>query len=151
MTTEHVGNLSPELKAFAARIYIELTTRKAAIPIDEENDVIVEIYDSWYKLFCIIREELKTLPMSFFKDNSNEESIVSLSQKLLNDVLRPHLTEHQAKFRAWFENAKRNPRNKSLSPQELQKKYPDYKDLSISLCTTNGLLINITAEILEQV
>ena len=35
----------------ANRIHIELTTRKAAIPIDEKNDFIIEIYDYWYKLF----------------------------------------------------------------------------------------------------
>ena len=40
----------------ANRIYIELTTRKAAIPIDENNDVIEEVYNSWYKLFGIIRD-----------------------------------------------------------------------------------------------
>jgi hypothetical protein len=40
----------------ANRIHIELTTRKAAILIDENNDSIEEIYDSWYKLFNIVRD-----------------------------------------------------------------------------------------------
>ena len=46
----------------ANRIYLELVTRKAALPFDEDNDVIVEVYDSWYTLFSTIREEIKNVP-----------------------------------------------------------------------------------------
>ena len=53
----------------ANRIYVELTTRKAAIPIGENNDVIEEVYDSWYKLFGIIREEIKSVPGKYLKDH----------------------------------------------------------------------------------
>src|SRR3989442_1125827 len=35
----------------AHRAWAELVTRKAALLFDEENDVIVEVYDSWYQLF----------------------------------------------------------------------------------------------------
>src|SRR5436309_1625407 len=34
----------------AHRIWVELITRKAALPIDPEHDVIFEIYDSWHAL-----------------------------------------------------------------------------------------------------
>lgn len=135
-----------EINRFANRIYIELITRKAGIPIDEDNDVIEEIYNSWYKLFCVIREELKLVPAHYFKpDDSN--SSVNLSLKLLNDVLRPHLTEHQAKFRSWMNNEKQNPKNTNLSPQVIQRKYPDYTNLSKSLINTNSLLIQYSKKI----
>ncbi|MFA5229787.1 MAG: hypothetical protein WC446_08590, partial [Candidatus Paceibacterota bacterium] len=39
----------------AHKIWTELVTRKAAIPIDKENDVIEEVYDSWYSLFKRVR------------------------------------------------------------------------------------------------
>ncbi len=41
----------------AHTIYIELITRKAALPYDEEHDIIVEIYDSWCQLFKTTREK----------------------------------------------------------------------------------------------
>ena len=38
---------------------MELSTRKIAIPFDIENDVIDEVYDSWYNFFSTARELLK--------------------------------------------------------------------------------------------
>jgi hypothetical protein len=131
-----------EIKVFAKRVYIELTTRKAGIPIDEEKDVIEEIYNSWYKLFCLIRDEMKMLPVGCFKNIENPESITGLTSKILNDVLRQHLTEHQARFRSWLGKTKETLKNKTIAPQELQKKYPDYKILMKSLKDTNEMLID---------
>lgn len=139
---------SLEIKTFAKKIYIELTTRKAAIPIDENNDVIEEIYDSWYKLFCIIRDELKILPIECFKDQNNPNSVIYVAMKILNDVLRLHLTEHQAKFRNWIKNERLKPESKNLSPQKLQKKYPDYINLINSLKETNKELIEFSSLLL---
>ena len=107
----------------ANRIYIELTTRKAAIPIDEENDVIEEIYNSWYNLFQIIRDEIKTLPGEYLKDHDPTNALIGLTTKILNEGLRPHLTLYQARFRKWYEIEKVKPENENLSPQEIQKKY----------------------------
>ena len=58
----YISTVNSEIQKFANNIYIELITRKAGIPIDENNDVIEDIYNSWYKLFCIIRDEIKALP-----------------------------------------------------------------------------------------
>jgi hypothetical protein len=135
-------NHSQELKMFAKRIYIELKTRKVAIPIDEDSDVVEEIYNSWYRLFCIIRDELKTLPVDYLNDIENPESVVGLTMKILNEALRPHLTEYQAKYRDWLDTAKRNPKNKDITPQELQKKYPNYEALMESMKQVNKSLIN---------
>lgn len=129
---------------FANRIYIELITRKAAIPIDLEKDIIEEIYNSWYKLFCAIRDELKLVSSGYFKRHNKPTSVIGLSLEILNEVLRPHLTEHQAKYRDWLDKEKRNPKNKSLIPQELQKKFPDYKNLTTSLNEVNIKLINFS-------
>jgi len=146
VSLENVKNLevnrSSEIKMFAKRIYIELITRKVAIPIDEDSDVVEEIYNSWYRLFCIIRDELKTLPVDYLNDIENPESVVGLTMKILNEALRPHLTEYQAKYRDWLDTAKRNPKNKDITPQELQKKYPNYEALMESMKQVNKSLIN---------
>src|SRR5260370_582398 len=39
----------------AHQIWTELVTRKAAIPIDPDRDVITEVYGSWYQLFQRMR------------------------------------------------------------------------------------------------
>lgn len=140
VTIIHEDKTDPEIKIFANRIYIELTTRKAAIPIDENNDLIEEIYNSWYKLFCIIRDEMKTLPIKYFQENF--PPAIELAMKILNEVLRPHLTEHQGKFRSWLENARQNSKYKNITPQELQKKYSNYISLINSMKEVNKMLID---------
>lgn len=129
----------------ANRIYIELTTRKAAIPIDEENDVIEEVYNSWYKLFGIIRDEIKTVPGSYLKSHNPTIALIGLTTKILNEGLRPHLTEHQAKFRKWYEQEKE--KKEKISPQELQRRYPDYDNLMESMKQVNQTLIQYSNEL----
>ncbi|CAG0967598.1 hypothetical protein METP2_01195 [Methanosarcinales archaeon] len=129
----------------ANRIYIELTTRKAAIPIDEENDVIEEVYNSWYKLFGIIRDEIKTVPGRYLKSHDPTIALIGLTTKILNEGLRPHLTEHQAKFRRWYEQEK--AKNENISPQELQRRYPDYVNLIASMKQVNQTLLQYSNEL----
>lgn len=131
----------------ANRIYIELTTRKAAIPIDENHDVIEEIYNSWHDLFGIIRDELKSLPGKYLKDHDPTLALIGVTRKILNEALRPHLTEHNARFRQWLEGAKNDPANQSLSPQEIQKKYPQFKELVESMKKVNTTLIGYAEEL----
>ena len=130
----------------ANRIYIELTTRKAALEIDE-NDVIEEIYNSWYILFGVIREEIKSLPGKYLREHDATLSLIGLTRKILNDGMRPHLTVYQAQFRAWLIEAKKVPQNASLSPQALQQKYPDYKNLFFSIKQVNKTLIGYADEL----
>jgi hypothetical protein len=131
----------------ANRIYIELTTRKAAIPIDENTDIIEEVYDSWYKLFGIIREEIKSVPGKYLKEHDPTAALIGLTRKILNDAMRPHLTEYQAKFRKWLEAEKEDPINKALSPQDLQKKYPDFDNLVASLKLVNVTLTDYAEQL----
>lgn len=131
----------------ANRIYIELTTRKAALPIDENNDIIEEVYNSWYKLFGIIRDEIKSVPGKYLKDHDPTSALIGLTRKILNNAIRPHLTEHQAKFRKWLYEAKKDPQNKTLTPQELQKKYPDFANLVSSMKIVNLTLADYADEL----
>jgi hypothetical protein len=132
---------------FVKKIYIELLTRKAAIPIDENNDVIEEIYNSWYKLFCVIREEMKSLPAQYLVTPNKSPQVIGLTLEILNNTLRAHLTEHQAKFRTWLQQAKSKRTNQNFSPQLLQKKYPDYKTLILSIKQVNEMLVNFSKEL----
>ena len=131
----------------ANRIYIELTTRKAAIRVDEQNDVIDEIYDSWYKLFNIIRDEIKMVPGQYLKDHDPTEALIGVTLRILNDALRPHLTKYQARFRKWYRKELGSKENENLSPQEIQRKYPEYKELVESMLEVNDTLIQYSNEL----
>lgn len=105
----------------AYKLWVELNTRKLGLPIDEENDVILEIYDSWYAFFGIARELIKEIPAHKANDKNTKELIV-LSSKILNQAIRPHLTKWQARFREWNKRYLSTLSNYDISPQEMQKK-----------------------------
>ena len=133
---------SQKTKELAYQIWVELGTRKIGLEFDEENDVIDEVYNSWYEAFKIIRGILEAVPANELKQS---EKFISLSVKVLNDGLRPHLTEWQAKFRKWYEEELEN--SKGRSPQKIQKEYPEYDALVKSLKDTNEIMMVYCKEI----
>ena len=131
----------------AHKIYIELITRKAAIEIDKDKDVIVEVYNSWYSLFQITREELKQLSGNLLLENDSSESLIELLSDVLNKGLRPHLTEYQAKFRKWYQEKLSEDVSSGKSPQQIQEGYDDYDNLIDSMKDVNRLLIDYSKEL----
>lgn len=121
-------------KEIAYKLWIELNTRKIGLQYDEEYDVLVEIYDSWYKFFEIARELLKEMPQSKF---ASTPQLIELSLKILNIGLRPHLTKWQAKYRKWYAIEVEKQENVDKTPQEIQKKYLHYVELVDDLKITN--------------
>lgn len=131
----------------ANRIYIELITRKAAIPLEDDKDVIIEVYNSWYKLFEVVRDEIKSVPGHYLKSHDPTTALIGLTIKILNDGLRPHLTEYQAKFRKWYDKETQKDSSKELTPQEIQRKYPDYDALISDIQRVNTILIDYSNEL----
>lgn len=106
-----------EVKQIAHKAWVELKTRKAGLPIDKENDVVADIYKSWYQLFGEIRELARDVPASKLKDEDTGK-LVQLLIDSLNDGLRPHLTRWQARYSRWYEKAVADSNNDSLTPTE---------------------------------
>ena len=131
----------------ANRIYIELVTRKAALPIEEDKDVIAEVYDSWHNLFGIIREEVKNVPGHYLRSHVSTKALIGLTTKILNEGLRPHLTEYQAKFIKWYKEELEKDSSKNLSPQAIQQKYDKYSELITDMKNVNQILINYSNEL----
>jgi len=129
----------------AHKIWTELITRKAAIPIDKENDIIEEIYDSWYALFQKVREFISEIPAELIRKNKSTKEIVRIATQTLNEGLRPHLTMWQARFRTWSSVKKEKAMDKT--PQEFQKEYPQYKDLIDDLMKVNTQLMQYAQEL----
>lgn len=130
-------------KEIAYKLWVELSTRKLGILLDMDNDVIYEVYNSWYEFFKITRESLKEFPVSKLENNNSTE-IIDIAIAVLNGDLRKHLTKWQAKFRHWYEIEMNKEENCDLTPQEIQKKFPEYNDLLNDLKIVNLVLINYT-------
>jgi len=115
-------------RKLAYNIWVELKTRKIALDFDEENDVIVEVYNSWYDSFKLIREYIKDIGEKPINNN-----LRLLSLELINETMRPHLTKNQSRFRSWFEKNYQG----ETSVQETQKQYPEYEILVEDLRQVN--------------
>jgi len=137
-----------EMVRIAHNAWTELITRKAAIPFDEENDLIVEVYNSWFELFREFRILTKSIPAEEVRNNKDYKQLVQLLIDALNKGLRPNLTRWQAKFRHWYdEEQKKRP---ELSPQEIQRLFPQYNELVTDLKRVNTQLIGF-AEALRKI
>jgi hypothetical protein len=129
----------------AHRIWTELITRKAAQPIDIENDVIVEIYNSWYALFGRVRQLISDIPGHMLRKEKSTQELVRIATQTLNNGLRPPLTRWQARFRHWYDKCPSPVKEKC--PQDCQREFPEYEQLIADLKTVNGQLIQYAAEL----
>jgi len=142
-----IGNQKIKIKPsyqdiqIAYKLWVELSTRKIGLPIDSNNDVISEIYNSWYEFFKLTRELIKEVPASKIRKDENTRKLIGVAIKVLNEELRPHLTKWQARFRKWYKAETKKVGNSSLSPQDIQKKYPEYKKLIEETTAINQKLI----------
>lgn len=129
----------------AHRIWTELVTRKAAVTIDPDHDVILEVYDSWYALFQRIRQLVSDIPARCVRREKSTQLLVRIATDTLNLGLRPHLTSWQARFRNWWRNT--DSALKERTPQEHQKQFPHYDELLTDMQRVNKLLIEYAAEL----
>jgi hypothetical protein len=127
-------------RAVAYKIWVELSTRKIGLPIDFDHDVIAEVYDSWYSFFAITRELIKDVPVSRVR-NETTKKIINLSIDVLNQGLRPHLTQWQARFRHWYELQLSKDPDGDVHPQDIQKRFPAHDELVKSMREVNARLI----------
>ena len=127
-------------RQIAYKIWVELSTRKIGLEIDLENDLVYEVYNSWYTFFSVTRELLKDVPSSKFSRPETKE-IIDLTVRVLNDGVRPHLTKWQARFRRWYEKELERDEDGMMSPQEIQKRFGEFSELSKDLVQVNARLI----------
>jgi hypothetical protein len=145
-------NLIDRQVAYA--IWVELSTRKIGLGIDFEHDVIAEVYDSWYHFFTVTRELVKDIPVARVKRDSTQ-AIIKLSIEVLNEGLRPHLTQWQARFRRWYDRElKRYDESEGagmIDPQQIQRSFPRYDELTNDMQRVNQALIRYRAKMRELV
>lgn len=127
-------------RTVAYRVWVELSTRKIGLQIDPDDDVIDEIYDSWYEFFAVTRELVKDVPVVKVRQDSTRK-IIQLSIEVLNTGLRPHLTKWQARFRRWYANQLVKDGDALEHPQDIQKRFPDYDQLVAEMLEVNKRLM----------
>jgi hypothetical protein len=132
----------------AHKAWVELVTRKAALPFDKDHDVISEVYNSWYALFQEMRNLTKTIPAERVRGSKDTRELVRLLVDALNKGLRPHLTQWQARFRHWYDDALKKCTEKSL--QEIQREYPQYQELVDDLIKVNKQLVDY-ADVIRRI
>ena len=128
-------------------MHVQLVTRKAALPFDEDCDLICEVYDSLFAVFAETRNLLLELPPREFERTSG---VASLILRVQNDGIRPHLTRWQADFGRWWERAEKSAANEERSPQAIQRDYPQYSKLVTDLHRTNTELAKFADELLKM-
>ncbi|MFH1553347.1 MAG: hypothetical protein ABII76_00525 [Pseudomonadota bacterium] len=127
-------------RTVAYRVWVELSTRKIGLKIDPDDDVIDEIYNSWYEFFAVTRELIKDVPVAKVRQDSTRK-IIQLSIEVLNTGLRPHLTKWQARFRRWYTNQLLKDGDALEHPQDIQKRFPDYDKLIAEMLEVNKKLM----------
>lgn len=137
-------------RQIAYKIWVELSTRKIGLPIDLEQDVITEVYDSWHTFFSVTRELIKDVPVKKYQRDSTSK-IVRLSIEVLNEGLRPHLTKWQARFRRWYEHAAKKEDFGSTAPQEIQQGFPAFSELAEDIKLVNDRLITYRTRMHELI
>ncbi|MBP6824066.1 MAG: hypothetical protein KA368_21140 [Acidobacteria bacterium] len=134
-----------EVLKIAHQAWTELITRKVGLEFDEDHDVIVEVYDSWYAVFKEIRSLIKSVPAQKLRESFDAQKLSEVLIDTLNKGLRPHLTQWQARFRRWY--AVELDKYPDLSPQEIQKQFIGYAELVTDLKKVNHQMIQFAEEL----
>jgi hypothetical protein len=129
----------------AHRIWTELATRKVALRIEPDDDVIVEVYNSWYALFGKVRELIAATPAELVRSEPSTQELVRIATDTLNKGLRPHLTRWQARFRNWY--AQQDDALKTQDPQQVQRDFKEYDELMADMQRVNEQMIQYAAEL----
>ena len=136
-----------EVARIAHQAWTELASRKAGILV-EEDDVIVEVYNSWYALFGALRQLVREVPVSALHRSSGAKKLLETLMETMNEGLRPHLTKYQARFRNWW-GGELDSTLRAMSPQERQREYPGYEVLFADMREVNRNLMDL-AEALRK-
>jgi len=136
-----------ETVRIAFQAWVEIRTRKVGLPFDEEHDVIADVYESWYRLFGVLRDLTKSIPAHHVRECEDTCKLVSIMLRVLNEGLRPHLTRWQARFRPWYEAERKATGNERRPPQDIQRGFPQYAELVADLKQVNTQFLEFAASL----
>ncbi len=106
-------------------LYVELVTRIAIQPLEEDQGLLRETLNSLYQLFPTTREILKEAGPSV---GASQVSVGGIAIHVLNNGLRPLLAKWHPLLQAW--EAQRPP---TLSPKEHEQNWSEEPHLRTAL------------------
>lgn len=147
-----LGNITYEAtdqdRVLAWKMYVQLKTRKAALPFDKDHDVIINVCNSLHDVFSATRDILSEASPH---QGEAQRSVADFVLRVLNDGIRPHLTRWHASFTVWWDKAIKSSENYGKSPQEVQRGFPEYDALVADLKKMNDELARYAEELLAVV
>lgn len=142
------AKLAEDDRQCAWELYTEMVTRVAIVgKADDrscsnfEGELLSESFDSMYKFFQESRNIMKKFPVGKLGKRKNHLGI--LIHEMMRQVLRPFLEKWQIDYRLWWESNK----HKQISPKDIQKSYPKYKQLIAEWQSLRLLMRGIEDEI----
>lgn len=92
--------LSEEAASAAWALYLELATRISPTPPEKGPTAVREALESLARVFDITRMVLREIGIGVVRRAQGHESVGSISIRVLNEGLRPHLMRWHASFSA---------------------------------------------------
>jgi hypothetical protein len=111
----------------------QLETYQIARGFDSEADNLTKVYAAAYRMFQDMRRLMGELPADEFARGSLTESVFDIFKQILNGSLRPHLTKWPERYEEWRKRFAKTKAGKKLSPQQLQKRFPQWQSLERDL------------------
>lgn len=139
-------NVAKSDRLAAWRIYSQIKTRVAAIDFNEKYDSVLLVHESLYKVFDVIRTEISEIPIDRVKKN-RADAMVDFYLGILNEGIRPHLTQWHIPLKQWVENEQKKHPDQSIL--ELEQRYPRRKELLESLAAMNNRMKSYSNELLR--
>jgi len=96
-------------------------------------------------MFGRVRQLISDIPGQLLRKEESTQKLVRIATQTLNDGLRPHLTQWQARFRNWY--AQHAEDLKTKTPQEVQRAFPQYSLLIDDMKKVNAQLIQYAREL----
>jgi len=80
------------------RIFVEISTRVVTQPLQPSGGLVRNILDSFFRIFEVVRTELKAMPPS---PRTEKKTVEFLAARLLNVGIRPFLSYWHPRLVAW--------------------------------------------------
>ncbi len=140
-----------ETRRVAHQAWVEIKSRKVGLPFEEDRDVIIEVYRSWYQLFGVLRELAKSIPAEKVHACEDTRRLVALLLESLNEGLRPHLTQWYPRFKHWYDIKMATENAPARSPNDIQRDFPEYAELVADLRKVNVEFVRFADSLKEVV
>jgi hypothetical protein len=85
------------------KIFVEAATRVSTQPLGSNEGIVREALQSLYKLFDIVRTELKSATATKRPIERDENTVQTYALRMLNDALRPMLSRWHPRLSKWEE------------------------------------------------